>query len=356
MEFPTLVHLIRKALDADRQVEFMWHGGEPLLMGRDFFRKALWLQARLATAEHRINNALQTNGTLVDDAWCHLFRRFGIQVGVSLDGPRSNHDISRRKANGTGSYDEVLGALARLDRHGVHAGALIVLTTDLYRLGPRALLEWAKSIGLNSFGLLPVRPNNRDLREGKMLVDDFVDQAAYTSFLEQLYDIWRQDDDREFKIREIDSIVQAIQGRAPTVCMLSANCAGRYFTVEPDGSVGHCDKYVGDSSYRIGNIRQVTVEQLRQHPGTRAFARQIRAWQESCRRHCRWYDLCHGGCPHDRYVEELCHGEPVTPESCQLAGLMSHIAYEELPVLDALDEVVRHDRNDQLQAGASSCS
>ncbi|MBV8098831.1 MAG: radical SAM protein, partial [Verrucomicrobia bacterium] len=127
ISFEVVAHLVKKALKTSTDVSFVWHGGEPLLLGKEFYRKAVWLQQRFKLPEQRVTNSLQTNGTLLDEGWLDFFDQVGFSIGLSLDGPAQLHDTHRVLAKGPGSFEKVMRAARLMKERNREFGVLAVV-------------------------------------------------------------------------------------------------------------------------------------------------------------------------------------------------------------------------------------
>jgi uncharacterized protein len=223
MSFRTLVELTKKALLADSRVQFMWHGGEPLVCGRNFYEKAVAVQGLLRQDHHVITNSLQTNGLLISEHWCQFFKIYGFQVGVSIDGPADLHDAARRRITGRGSYQRVRKGIDLLRKCGVDFGVLFVLTPAAARLGASRIFDWAHDLGAHGISFLPVLPDNPSPFSAPAIQSEYLTRDAYIQFMADFYDISRAHPDRAIKVREIDGIRAALYGERAGVCTLAGS-------------------------------------------------------------------------------------------------------------------------------------
>lgn len=295
MSREVLRQLIKKAFDQFDHVNFIWHGGEPLLMGLEFYRDVLSIQNELARGK-RYTNSIQTNGTLLNERWLDFLvqNRFG--VGVSLDGPLVLHDANRVFRGGQGSHSNVVNALRLLRERGLRIGVLAVVTENTLKMDPAYFLDFFIENGVRSLGLNWQRPRfNRGETSG-------LERLRYTEFINRLFDVWYASRSDKIEIREFRSIMSALMGGRHGFCILAGGCIGRYFGVSPEGDVYHCDEFMFDERYKLGNILE---EDFGQILGSEKIARLKRINQEQIRgMPCRWKNVCNGGCPKDRFVLE----------------------------------------------------
>lgn len=324
MSFETLALLTKHSVMSEGRpnVEFIWHGGEPLLLGIDFYAKAIFLQEHFRAPGQGLANSLQTNGTLVTAEWCKFFRDSGFNIGVSIDGPRHLHDVNRRSASGRGTFDDTLRALELLNRHDVPYGALMVLNRRALAIGPEALFDFfADDLGIKSWDYLPVRPTNEiALGIGDA---DYVTPDEFSDFMIRTFDKWYGHHDSALDIRELTALLKSVLGGTPTVCTLAGDCIGEYFHVESNGDVYHCDKFLGDVEYLVGNFRTESFSEIRRSEAIRKLVEGEQR-ELSDLSSCSWYSICHGGCPHDRYVARR-YLSDYSGSCCGLAPLIRHI-------------------------------
>ena len=304
MSFEVLATLTCKALRPleHRRIQFIWHGGEPLLLGLEFYTKALRLQQEFKRPGQMITNSLQTNGTLVDDSWCDFFKQFGFSIGISIDGPAEIHDRNRFDAAGRGSFAKVERAIRLLQKWEIPFGLLMVLNRTSLQASPIDIFRFFLDLGVQAFAFLPARPDNVS-RTGELPTTDYVSPAEYTAFMKGIFDQWYAMDDPSVQIRELNSLVSALVGGTVSICTLAGDCLGQYFHVEPQGDLYHCDKFLGDPHYCVGNVMKDTFPEIR---GSDHFLTLVAEERERIQKlkKCPWFELCHGGCPHDRYIAE----------------------------------------------------
>ena len=275
-----------------RQVTFVWHGGEPLLLGLPFFRKVHYLQKQVFPAPIKVRNSLQTNGTLLDEQWARHLREYGFSVGISLDGPRVIHDRNRPRANGTGSFGASLAGMAHLRKANVGFGVLTVVSEALLNLGARKVMRFFDSCGIKSYALLELRKEWQDDEEG------VAHQHRHGRFMRRVAREWLARDDQSLSIREIDSKLDVACGLPCRVCKDGGPCVGRYFGVESDGGVWHCDKFRNDRSFHLGNLWDSSLQEILGSQQMKALVARELAERARCQP-CRFWLQCRGGCLHD---------------------------------------------------------
>jgi uncharacterized protein len=279
-------------------IDIVWHGGEPLLLGKRGVLRILAVQRAFKTADQHLRNQLQTNGTLIDQGWGQLLSRYRFEVGVSIDGPPEIHDRTRVGIKGDASYEKVRAGLSALRAHGSgEAGVLIVGTRRLVALGAERLLAFAQAEGFHSVGILPVRPGNGP----DWIAGEYLSHTEYTAFLGEIYRARRRNPKPWVAVRELDAVIQAGAGGAPAFCEFEGRCVGRYFSVDTDGMIAHCDKYVGDPTFTLGHVAEQSFSDIASSWRSRSLdAGNLAA--ERAMAACPHFERCRGWCPHERYV------------------------------------------------------
>lgn len=327
ISFEVLAHLTAKALGATDQkvVNFIWHGGEPLLLGEEFFARALALQKEFLNPGQYVINSIQTNGTVLTPEWCDFLARNRFTLGISIDGPRAIHDLNRTYANGRSSYDDVLRAIELAREKNMQYGVLLVLNQNTGRLPVGEIFDFVlNELGVKQFSFLPAVPDNIPGEfSGETETTDFFPMAEYDSFMKKVFDHWYALGDPEVNIREIDGIMRSLMQGNPRVCTLSGGCIGENFHIEAQGDVYHCDKYVGDRTYHLGNILDTDFDAIRGGTKLRGLVADEEARLAKLRA-CPNFAVCHGGCPHDRYIARK-YDPTHDGRCCGQASLIEHI-------------------------------
>lgn len=287
----TIVQQIESA--PGRSISFVWHGGEPTLLGLDTFRRIVTLQRKYRPPGRRIANSLQTNGTLLDDDWCRFLAAEGFHVGLSLDGPEPLHDCYRVDKGGKGSHRHVMRAYQLLRRHRVLHDVLCVVHDQNVRQ-PLQVYRFFRQIRVPYLGLLPlVEPDGRG-----GVSDRSVGGEALGAFLCTIFDVWLRQDVGRMTVQLFEEAVGASLGTGPSLCIFRKTC-GDVPVVEHNGDFFACDHFV-DPDHRLGNICETPLTELLERPQQRAFGEA--KWNtapDSCRA-CEVWSMCHGGCPKDR--------------------------------------------------------
>jgi len=298
-----LESFVRQYLDRpDAVVNFMFQGGEPMLMGLDFFRKVLELQRRYARPDQHVTNALQTNGTLLDEQWCDFLARHNFLVGISIDGDRMVHDAYRRDAHGRGSFDRVMRGLNLLQKHGVEYNVLVLLN-DRNSRDPTATYRFLVNRGVRFIQFIPCLERNPDTGQ----IEPYsLPPEAYGRLLCETFDLWRSRDVGQVFVQIFENTLQAHLGLAPSLCVQAPRC-GHQLVLEFNGDLYACDHYVYPS-HRLGNILETPMDELAASPKQQAFGAAKADLPEVCRQ-CEFRFACHGGCPKHRIATSP-EGEP----------------------------------------------
>jgi len=277
---------------------FAWQGGEPLLAGLPFFEEVVSLQARHAPPNTIISNAVQTNGTLINDRWARFFKTYNFLVGVSLDGPREVHDARRVDAGGNGTFDRVMKGIAHLDVAGVEYNILTVIHEgNVGRAG-----ELVNFFANNRFAFIQFIPcmdfrSQQVDRPGVFTVTP----EQYGAFLCEAFDHWYGDGPPKLSIRLFDNLLSLYAGREAEQCTHRAACP-RTLILEQNGDAYPCDFYMHDD-WKLGNAATDSLDRILAHPNYDRFLALKGDLPERCRS-CQWQSLCHGGCPRNRSREE----------------------------------------------------
>lgn len=354
MSSETLEKFIREYFDANHheEVVFSWQGGEPTLLGLDFFRRVVELQRRYCPEGVRCENDLQTNGTLLDDDWCRFLHDQNFLVGLSLDGPQGLHDRYRKDARGRGSFQRVFRSARILRKHKVHFAVLCCVNREtakhplvVYRfLRDRVkarriqFIPVVEPVGFENTppqfwdpSRMPVvrTPHARPGCEGSVVTDWSVDPEDWGAFLCRVFDEWYPRDAGRIYVNFFESAVETWMGHAAPLCVWAPLC-GKGLACERDGSVYACDHYVYPE-YRIGNIEETPLRDMAFSAGQEAFGRRKERDLPKCCRECNYQFTCFGGCPKDRFIRSE-NGEPGLNYLCR--GWKRFFAHIDRPMQD----------------------
>lgn len=335
------------------EVPFVWQGGEPTLLGIDFFRRVVGLQKRHGGGRP-ITNSLQTNGTLLDDDWCDFLARNRFLVGLSIDGPRWVHDRHRRTARGGPSFDAAARGLALLRKHGVEFNVLAVVAREHARR-PLDVYRFLKSQGVRFVQFIPVVERMPDAGEKRMglrlgappapgMDDDrpvtpwTVEPEEYGRFLIGIFDEWVRNDVGAVFVMNFEWALSSWMGLPPLACFFMPRC-GRCLVMEHNGDLYSCDHYVYPDR-RIGNILSIDLAAAVESARQAAFgAAKETALPRLCR-DCAVLRACRGECPKHRF-RTAPDGEPGLNYLC--AGYKAYFT-RIAPSLKWLAQIIRSGR------------
>ena len=292
--------LIEKAAGAaENRISVLFQGGEPTLAGLDFYRNFVSHMQKTVPRGLAVQYAIQTNGTLLDGAWCRFFRENRFLVGLSLDGSRECHDRFRRDPEGKGTYRRVTQAARVLKEAGVEYNVLTVVTGYL----ARHIQSVFSALCRGGFHFQQYIPCLDPLEGARGEQGYSLSPEEYGEFLKTLFDLWYREleQGRYWSVRYFDNLVWMLTGHPPEQCSMGG-CCGLQYLVEADGSVYPCDFY-GLDGYCLGNIRQNSWAELDLAREKTGFIEASRSVPEACQR-CQWYPLCRNGCRRDRLVEQ----------------------------------------------------
>lgn len=315
------------------QVLFTWHGGEPLMRSIDFYKKALALQKKYARGR-RIDNVIQTNGTMLTDEWCEFFAQNNWLVGISIDGPQEYHDHYRLTTTGNPSWQKVMHGIELLKKHQVEWNAMAVV--NAYNANhPLEFYHFFKDNGCQYLQFTPIVERLTKHQDGRTLASladdkeiplaDFsVTPEQWGNFLCAIFDEWVRNDVGKMFVEIFDCTLANWMGVLPGICAYSKNC-GHAGVMEHNGDVYSCDHFVFPE-YKLGNIRDHTLIEMLYGDKQHAFSR---LKHTSLPRQCKECDMefaCHGECPKNRFEKDK-YGEPGLNYLCKgYYQYYSHVA------------------------------
>jgi uncharacterized protein len=267
---------------------FGWQGGEPTLMGVEFFRKVVRLQERYGRRGAVVANGLQTNATMITDELAQHLARYRFLVGASLDGPAGIHDRFRTTVGGRGSHKDVLAGIERLRRYGVEHNILVLVSASNVE-EPRKVYRYLLDMGVHYHQYIPCV----EFDETGQLAPYSITGEQWGRFLCGIFDEWSRSDVRKVSVRHFDSVMTMIVDGYPNVCHMGRNCC-QYFVVEYNGDVYPCDFFV-TRDLRLGNVMSDDWESLRNSPLYREFGARKTAWNPGCNE-CPHLSYCSGDC------------------------------------------------------------
>ena len=310
MSTEVLEQMIHSYMDTDQNnnYSFGWQGGEPTLMGLDFFKKVVDLQLKYAQPNAVISNGLQTNGTLITDEIAKFFNEFKFLIGVSLDGPADIHDYYRRTVGGTKTHSLVLKGIEKLNKHNVEFN-ILVLVNDQSIQNAKRIYHYLVDNGFYYHQYIPCV----EYEQNGSITNYSITGAQWGSFLLDIFDEWSREDINKVSIRHFDSIIEFLVTGNYNICYMNNNCC-QYFVIEFDGGVYPCDFFVRDDLL-LGNVMTGNWEDFLNSPKYQKFGAQKALWNTDCDK-CTYLEYCHGDClkirnPYHRnpkMLSDLCKG------------------------------------------------
>jgi uncharacterized protein len=336
------------------EVQFAWQGGEPTLLGIDYFRSAVSLQGKYAAGK-KVTNTIQTNGTLLTDDWCRFFKKHKFLVGLSIDGPRKLHDRYRIKASGSPTFDKVMSGLQLLRKHRVSFNTLTVVN-DHNSLQPLKVYRFlkknadghmqfipaverladdaAESLGLD----LSIPPFNGDKAVNSSLTQWSVSPKRLANFYIRIFDEWVRNDVGKVFVQFFDVALGNWLGAGSGLCHFSPTC-GMAGALEHNGDLYSCDHYVYPR-HKLGNIMETQLAELMVSATQQKFGRAKLDSLPECCKVCEVQPACHGDCPKHRFAETP-DGGPGLSYLCEAyKTIFNHMA----PYLSVMAELIQAGR------------
>ncbi|QIM64849.1 anaerobic sulfatase maturase [Frederiksenia canicola] len=295
MSDEVLEHYVRDYLQHSPQqhVTFLWQGGEPTLAGLEFYQQAVNFQQKYANGK-TVENALQTNGVLLDEKWCAFLKENRFLVGLSIDGPEELHDAYRLTKSQKGTFHKVMEGLDNLLKYEVEFNTLTVVHQKNVQHAKR-IYRFLKEIGSTHFQFIP-------------LMNDGEQQASakdYGQFLIEIFQQWYANDIGKISVQFIEQWMMAFLGMQPSLCIFRQRC-GDQIVIEQNGDIYSCDHYVYPQ-YKIGNLIETPLREIVTSPKQQHFGLLKQQISTKCQQ-CQFRFACHGGCPKHRKIEGF--GEP----------------------------------------------
>lgn len=337
MDDRTLERYIRSYIQAQHvpEANFAWQGGEPTLMGLDFFRRAVELQEAHRRPGMRVLNAIQTNGTLLDDDWCRFFAEHQFLVGISLDGPALYHDAYRVDAAGKPTFDRVMAGIELLKKHQVQYNILACVNSLTARHPAEIYHFFRDEVAAQYIQFIPiVEPAG----EGATVTSRSVSGRDFGYFLTSIFDEWVRQDVGKIFIQLFDVALGVWSGHPAGLCVFEPNC-GSGLAMEHNGNLYSCDHFV-DAGHFLGNIHEAELETLARQPDQYQFGQDKKEKLPRACRMCPVRFMCNGGCPKDRILITA-EGDPGLNFLCE--GYLSFFTHID-PYMRAMADLLRQDR------------
>lgn len=325
MPEPVLEEYIRQYIASQSvpEISFAWQGGEPTLLGVDFFRKAVDFQQKHAGGK-KISNALQTNGVLLDDEWCEFFTANGFLIGLSVDGPRELHDRYRVDKGQKPTFERVMAGLAMLKKHQTEFNTLTVVNRansqkplEVYRFLKEIgsgymqfipLVERKPDTGAKSLGLdYSEPPLSGQWSPSEPVTSWSVESRQYGEFLVKIFDEWVRQDVGKYFVQMFDVALGSWMGMGASLCVFAETC-GNALVLEHNGDLFSCDHYVYPR-YKLGNVMNTSLGEMVNSPDQRRFGTDKLTTLPKYCRECDVKFACNGECPKHRFIRTI-DGEP----------------------------------------------
>jgi uncharacterized protein len=341
------------------EITIAWQGGEPTLMGLDFFRRSVEYARQYSRPGVRVLSTIQTNGTLLDGGWCEFFRENGFLVGLSLDGPRAMHDAYRRDKGGKPTFDRVMRAARLMQTHQVDFNILCTVNAanaghplDVYRffrdeVGAQfiqfipiveRLTTETEALAGDGWGEGPRGVRPLYVQQGDRVTGRSVKPEQWGDFLIAIFDEWVRRDVAKVYVQMFDAALASWYGEGPSLCIFAETC-GDALALEHNGDLYSCDHFV-EPEYLLGNILEQPMIELVASPKQRKFGADKRDTLPRYCRECEVRFACHGECPRNRFTLAP-GGEPGLNYLC--AGYKAFFRHVDEPMRFMANEL-RHDR------------
>lgn len=300
MQEDLLEDYIRQHIEASPSstIQFSWHGGEPTLMGIEYFRKIVVIQGKYKKSHQKIINGIQTNGTLLNEDWCQFFAKEGFIVGISIDGPQEFHDLYRISKTGKSSFEQTLRGYQLLKQYEIPVNILCVVHAHNVK-HPLEIYRFFKGLRARYIEFLPLVEKD-SLRNGT-LTSRTVRAEDFGEFLCTIFDEWLSEDIENMSIQIFEEVARTALGQEHALCIFNKTC-GRVPVLEHNGDLFACDHFM-TPEYRQGNIREKPLAELLESPTQKAFGEN--KWKNLphfCQT-CEVLKFCYGGCPKDRILQ-----------------------------------------------------
>jgi len=293
------------------QVTFSWQGGEPTLMGLDFFEEAIQLQKKFAPRSMRVTNTMQTNGTILNPAWCRFFKANNFLIGLSLDGPSSIHNTYRYNKIGQGTFDYVMRAARLLKQHNVDFNILCCVHQANIN-HPLEVYQFLRDkVGARFIQFIPIiqRELDEESQETQSITKLSIEGAAYGEFLKIIFDEWVRHDVGRVFVQLFDVALGVYVSRPSSLCVFTETC-GWALVLEHNGDLYSCDHFVNPEN-RLGNITQTPLVNIIDSEKQNQFGMNKQDKLSQTCLDCDVRFICNGGCPKNRDesgLNLLCEG------------------------------------------------
>lgn len=295
---------------SSQEVVFAWQGGEPTLLGLEFFRKAITLQQKYA-GNKKIINTLQTNGILIDEQWCLFFRKHNFLIGISIDGPKEFHDAYRRTRSGKDTHEKVVNTISLLNKFNVEFNTLTVVS-NINARSPHEVYNYLKSLGSKHMQFIPLVEREAqeqtvdgltllhpERTEAVKLCDWSVDSEQYGLFMSAIFHEWVRKDIGNVWVQLFENTFALTCEQPSQLCVFAPTC-GSAFALESNGDIYACDHYVFPE-FKLGNIHDTSIKEINESTANQQFGLNKKTTLSKDCLNCEHLNVCNGGCPKHRF-------------------------------------------------------
>lgn len=307
------------------EITFDWQGGEPTLIGLEFFQKAIQIQNKYKAKGFKILNTIQTNGTLLNDEWCLFFKKNNFLIGISLDGPEKLHDKFRKDKEGRPSFNRVMVGVQLLRKHQVDHNILTTVNAGNVNYPLEVYSFLTDQVGAKYIQFIPIveRSNRSGVQRGLEVTKQSVPRRAYGEFLISIFDTWIRKDVGSIFVQLFDVALGIWYGLPSSLCIFSKTC-GTNLALEHNGDLFACDHYV-EPNYFLGNIIKDDIDKLANSEKQFRFSQEkLLTLPEYCKK-CEYCFICNGECPKNRFIRTPDHEEGLNYLCESYKAFFSHI-------------------------------
>lgn len=279
-------------------IQFSWHGGEPTLLGLNYFKKIVELQKKHKPPKKRVLNGVQTNGTLLNGEWIKFFVKEGFAIGLSLDGPQPMHDRYRVTKDKKSTYQQVINSYKLLKKLEVHTDILCVVSDSNVKF-PKEVYNFFKQLNVEYLTFLPLIefvPGNE-----KQASPQSISAKDWGNYLCTIFDEWVEKDIGKIKIQIFEEALRAAFNQEHSLCIFRSTC-GNIPVIEHNGDFYSCDHFV-DPKHNLGNIMKQPLIELLESSNQKAFGEAKNSTLPKYCRECNVLNMCNGECPKNRFIK-----------------------------------------------------
>ncbi len=282
----------------DELIFFSWHGGEPMMAGIDFYKKAVTMQKRHLPAGRKIMNGIQTNGTLISEEWCRFFADEKFITGISIDGPGELHNINRHTSQNNPTFERVIEGIHLLKSYGINPELLCVVSSVNVK-HPLVVYDFFRDLGAEYITFLPLV--ERAEHSTELVSGNSVPALEFGRFLSLIFDRWVENDIGRIKIQIIEEAARTAFDQEHTLCIFKKNCGG-VPVVEHNGDFYSCDHYA-DPDHLLGNLSDHPLEYYLDSQEQRRFGELKSSTLPGYCQRCEVLNMCNGECPKNRFID-----------------------------------------------------